>query len=587
VSIEPPSITRAEVEDRARRFATLRAAQRALAPSVRSPDSLPPLEPIRALRDQIRVLLEGAGDPPTVESRPEAPGKTDLDGVDVALDGYAHQLRHVADHVAVAQFRASLPGLAQEQRGEVIALLDLLIEDDEGLDARLSIVDYLITLVWMGARQNDQWNLIADPSTVSEGTRTRAFTQPIGDPAVEAEIVGRFRSATERLTGGEDFEAVVLEMQGYKKEITAHFFAPEVLRCIVAYNIALRHIRDRELSRERALDRDADREIGGAAEPDEIESQGASDSAFGSPGLAAIEGALERRLTGSDPAPGAAGQIAARANVTKLHASEVELFAQPPPDDLGRLKRRIIVLGLVVERLPEIQHELGALEVDLQLVVREWAREVADRVEKSTNDLISTNEYDEARRLSDLQSRILFSALVAHGRARGSAQPQPRRAARPAGAAAHAFTPPAKRAPKRSAKPAQRAAPAPRSARQPSRQRVSALAATLLLVGAGVGYHLLAPDPHAVRTLNEKQLSEVSPLLVSGYRSEGGQGLMFIGTLADNWQRMEEPARRKAAKRMHAQLYQDGVFEVILFNRTRALQVHYVGELNTFPGWDS
>ena len=62
---------------------------------------------------------------------------------------------------------------------------------------------------------------------------------------------------------------------------------------------------------------------------------------------------------------------------------------------------------------------------------------------------------------------------------------------------------------------------------------------------------------------------------------------MFIGTLADGWQRMEEPARRKAASRLHAQLYEAGVFEIILFNRKRVLQVHYVGELNTFPGWDS
>jgi hypothetical protein len=586
VSIEPPSITRAEIEERARRFATLRAAQRALAPSVRSPESLPPLEPIRAVRDQIRALLDRGGDQAGVESRPETVGATELDGIDAALDGYAHQLRYVADHVPVAQFRASLPGLAQEQRGEVIALLDLLIEDDEGLDARLSIVDYLITLVCT-ARQNDQWNLVADPSTVSEGTRTRAFTQPIGDPAVEAEIVGRFRSATERLTAGEDFEAVVVEMQGYKKEIAAHFFAPEVLRCIVAYNIALRHIRDRELSRVRALDHDADREIGGAAEPDEIESQGASDSAFGSPGLAAIERALERRLTDSDPAPGAAGQIAARVDVAKLHASEVELFAQPPPDDLGRLKRRIIALGLVVERLPEIQSELGALEIDPQLVRKEWVREVAERVENTTNDLISANEYDEARRLSDLQSRIVFGPLLAQDRGRSGARPPPRRAAPPASTTARAFTPPAKRAQKRPAKPAQRAARAPRTGRQPSRQRTFAVAAALLLVGAGAGYPLFWKDPHAVRTLSEKQLLEVSPLLVSGYRSEGGQGLMFIGTLADNWQRMEEPARRKAAKRMHAHLYEAGVFEMILFNRTRALQVHYVGEMNTFPGWDS
>jgi hypothetical protein len=586
VSIEPPSITRAEVEERARRFATLRAAQRALVPSVRSPESLPPLEPIRAIRDQIRTLLDRTKGPAAEEPASEAVGGSELDGIDDALDGYAYQLRYVADHVPVAQFRASLPGLAQEQRGEVIALLDLLIEDDEGLDARLSIVDYLITLVCT-ARQNDQWNLVADPSTVSEGTRTRAFTQPIGDPAVEAEIVGRFRSATERLTAGEDFETVVREMQSYKKEVAAHFFAPEVLRCIVAYNVALRHIRDRELSRARALDRDADREIGGAAEPDEIETGGASDSVFGSPGLAAIERALERRLTDSDPAPGAAGRIAARVDVATLHASEVQLFAQPPADDLDRLKRRIIALGLVAERLPEIPGEIASLEIDPHLVRKEWVREVAERVENTTNELISANEYDEARRLSDLQSRVVFTPLLARDRGRSGAQPPPPRAARPAAAAARAFTPPAKRAEKRPAEPKQRAAQASRTGRQPSRQRLFALAAALLLIGAGVGYSLLTRAPHTVRTLSAAQLSEISPLLLSGYRSEGGRGLMFIGTLAEGWQRLEEPARREAARRMHAQLYRDGVFEVILFNRTRALQVHYVGEMNTFPGWES
>jgi hypothetical protein len=576
VSIEPSAITRAEVEKRARRFATLRAAQRALVPSVRSPEALPPLEPIRALRDQIRTLLDRMGKRAAVEPRSEAVGKSQLDGIDDALDGYAYQLRYVADHVPVAQFRASLPELAKGQRVEVIALLDLLIEDDEGLDARLSLVDYVVTLLCT-AHQNDQWTLVADPSTVTEGTRTRAFSQPLGDPAIEAEILGRFRRATERINAGEAFEVVAREMRSYKQEIAAHFFAPEVLRCIVAYNAALRHNRDRELSRVRALDRDADRETRGAAEPDEIETGGAPDSAFGSPGLLAIERALERRLTDSDPAPGAAGQIAARVDVTKLHASELQLFAQPPPDDLGRLKRRIIAVGLVAERLPQIQGELRAR--------KEWVREVAERVENTTNDLISAKEYDEARRVSDLQSRIVFGPLLALDRGHGGAQPLPRPAARPAGEAARAFTPRARRAEKSPAAPERRAARQPRTGRRASRQRVLALAAALLLVG--VGTHLFWKDPHAVRTLNAGQLSEISPLLVSGYRSEGGQGLMFIGTLADGWQRMEEPARREAAKRMHAQLTQAGVFEVILFNRTRALQVHYVGELNTFPGWDS
>ena len=585
MSIEPPAITRAEVEERARRFATLRAAQRALVPSVRSPESLPPLEPIRAIRDQIRALLDRTGEPAAAHSRSQAVRETGLDGIDDALDGYAYQLRYVADHVPVAQFRASLPEMAREQRAEVIALLDLLLEDDEGLAARLSLVDYLITLVCT-ARQNDQWNLVADPSTVSEGTRTQAFTQPIGDPEVEAEIMRRFRTATERVNTGEDFEAVVREMQRFKQEIAAHFFAPEVLRCVVAYNVSLRHIRDRELSRVRALDRDADREIGGAAEPDESETGGASDSAFGSPGLLAIEGALERRLTDSDPAPGAAGRIAARVDVAKLHASEVQLFAQPPRDDLGRMKRRIIAVGLLAERLPEIQSELGALEIDSQLVDKEWVREAADRVQTATNDLIAANDYDGARRLSDLQSRVLFAPLLAEKRRHQAATAAPASAARRAGASAYAAPPPSKPANERRRKQQKREGHAPRFRQQPSRLRIVALAAALMMGAAGA-YHLLAREPHAVRVFSAEQLANISPLLVSGFRSDGGRGLMFIGTLGDRWQRMEEPARREAAQRLHAQLHQAGVFEVILFNRTRALQVHYVGELNTFPGWDS
>ena len=144
MSAESPSLARSEVVARVRRFAALRAAQRALTPSVRSPESLPTAGPLRAIRDQLRALLEAVESP---SGGATAFGEADLPGIDDALDGYARQLRMVADGVSMPQFRASLPEAAQAQRGEVLALLDLLIEDDEPLDARLRLVDYLVTLL--------------------------------------------------------------------------------------------------------------------------------------------------------------------------------------------------------------------------------------------------------------------------------------------------------------------------------------------------------------------------------------------------------------------------------------------------------
>ena len=74
-------------------------------------------------------------------------------------------------------------------------------------------------------------------------------------------------------------------------------------------------------------------------------------------------------------------------------------------------------------------------------------------------------------------------------------------------------------------------------------------------------------------------------MLVSGYRSLGGRGELFIGTLGDAWQQMKEPARRELGAHMWNGLIEMGVFEIMLFDRKHKLQVHYVGEFNKFPGW--
>ena len=221
------------------------------------------------------------------------------------------------------------------------------------------------------------------------------------------------------------------------------------------------------------------------------------------------------------------------------------------------------------------------------MVRGEWVREAASRVQSATNDLVAANDYESARRLSDLQSRVLFAPLLAEKRRQGIETPAHASAAGPSGESARSVARPSRPATTHRGERQKHEGRGPRIGQKSSRSRIAALAAALLVLVAAGAYQLLAKDPHAVRVLSEARLRDISPLLVSGYRSEGGQGLMFIGTFADEWQRLTEPARRKVASRVQAHLYENGVFEIILFDRKRVLQVHYVGELNTFPGWDS
>ncbi len=135
------SLTKAEVLARGRRFGALRAAQRALVPSVRGPEKLPPIAAVRELRDDLQALIgelrESGGTINVAGDRVAA--------IDAALDRYAIQLREVADGIAISQFRASLTEADFERREEVAALLDLLLEEDDGIVKRLTLIDYLIT----------------------------------------------------------------------------------------------------------------------------------------------------------------------------------------------------------------------------------------------------------------------------------------------------------------------------------------------------------------------------------------------------------------------------------------------------------
>ncbi len=599
MSAEQPVVDKAEILIRARRFASLRAAERALAPSVRSPESLPWSEALQVirprlhqLRNRIEARESAAGPIPAPPSAEEAQrDATELLAVDACLDEYAQTLRRIADDISIQQFRASLPELARSQREEVIALLDLFIEDDQDFVPRVSLLDYLITLLCI-APQGGGWIQIADPPSLSLLTQRRALEAAASGR--EAEIVERFQQAGERLRAGESFETVVREMAAYKKSVARYLFAPDALRCVVSYNLLLREVRAEQMRQARAMDEKVDRETAPlAAQPPEPAPAAApagegpapaleSGSVFESRGLAAIEEAIERQLARAEPAPGPAAEIVSRADLAKLGDPEGETFRRPGGDEREQLIRRVVALGVAVGQLAEIEAELAQLGLDPALLSGEWARELSDRVQKETNTLIANNGYDEARLLSNVQSQFLFSPLLAarkkeDGERRPSAEPGPA----PAAQAGRALT---GSSDVRDANRAEGRAPQEDRARERGRWRRWSLAAGLAAALAAAGFTYLPLDPRGVRTLSATQLSELSPLLVSGYRSHRGEGPLFIGTLSPRWQRLKPAAQDEAGEAIRARLAREGVREVMLFDDARSLQAHYLGERTRRPG---
>jgi hypothetical protein len=84
-----------------------------------------------------------------------------------------------------------------------------------------------------------------------------------------------------------------------------------------------------------------------------------------------------------------------------------------------------------------------------------------------------------------------------------------------------------------------------------------------------------------------RDLLEISPLLESGYRTEDGKGPLFMGAFGGGWNDMDDSERKRLAGHVREKLARIGVREVMLYDERKALQVHYVGERNEYPGWDA
>ncbi len=563
------------------RFASLRAARRALEPSLRSPDELGDAELTQEIRRRLQLLkrkFQGRGDAGELAGPEEVQQVADdLREVDAGLERVASRLRQIAEGISLRQHRSVLPQLVREQPDEVLGLLELCAEDDAGLPNRMSLVEYLFTLLCI-RRRNGVWSVVEEPTNLSTRIQRCCASAAESDLGETGEIVERFRSAAERLKGGEDIGAVIREMADYKASLAGRFFQPDVLRSILRYNVFVRNLREEEIRRERTMDR----EINLAVAAGKVE----EGSAFESAALDAIEAALRARLSGAAATPGAASRIAARADTARLQRWEAAAFTNPEGADAEQCVRRCVALGLAAERDAEVGVAIAELGIDPDRLRRDWAREVGDRVQKEINHLIAVDSFEIAQRISETRNRHLYAPLSATIRER--TQDMADRDTAPATSSAPLQDAPSAEplaAPKPSRKAAARGEVAPRKRKSPRRKRQGSYGrmrqvfVTVVVAGlaAVAAFRYLAPDPRAARELSEIQLAAISTHLISGYRSERGQGTVFIGTVGPGWRQLDAEERRDAADQIQGGLATAGVRDIMLFDTGRALQARWAG----------
>jgi hypothetical protein len=287
-----------DVIARIRRYSTLRAAERALQPTVRlrrkHPTAALGLDLLIDLRELLtQVQSQGGASSGGEPDREEL----DLERVDSRLKEFSRKLEQTIGHTSLAQFRATLRAITRKNRAEATALLDFCLESEGRASRDLALVDYLITLLSSESVRGVK-SLAFDPTGVSPALTGLCEREARRADLRCDEAGGEFRSAALEVAELEDLVPLVRRMRRVKNRLGRRFFAPDVLRSIVAYNLAvanrLEALLDAQRSEDAAMERTL-RDLRALDEATAAEARsgcpGPQCSVFDSPGISALSDA--------------------------------------------------------------------------------------------------------------------------------------------------------------------------------------------------------------------------------------------------------------------------------------------------------
>jgi hypothetical protein len=546
-----------ELRARFEHVRALNSAWATLAPFEISADAQHIVEAGRAIAAELRQL---AGQP--LERRDPAA----LPKIDKLLDATGQELLALAVQVPVAQLRANLPGrLASDRRG-LLDLLDLMLgaelEGRDGAAGRICALDYLITLLCTGGNETDG-SVAEDP--VGLTPRLHALCERAGqedDPEL-ATIEAEFYAAA---SIGEDDtrdEDQLRTLRRRKRELGVGFFAPRVLRAIVAYNAAL----SRGIRRGGHDSRDWG-SLADGSQPPESEA-----SVFESEALPRLAEALRRRAVGEAPSPTAIDRVAWCLDLASLDETARDaLLASSTglPDDLTGTA---MLVGLLCRSSIVLDDELPGIGIAPGRLGSEWAPELDEALTREVNAGITGDGYEEARRLSELRST--FRSLIQGGhreQRRLGRAPAPdrfdhveREAKQLAGEALVTEGPRG-----RGGLPEWRS---PRTWLWIG--RIGCAVAAVGLVALVLVQTLVDSE---FDRLSGAELDRMSPYLAQGKRSDEGRGRAFVGTIEADWVELPAPDRESTAAELVDALRAEGVREIMIYDEERRLRIQALGE---------
>ena len=536
------ALTTTHVRARSTRFASLRAAQRALSDLAHPAELEQMIEQARRILIALQALSIRASEAAAGPRSPEqaADDGSALGEVDALLDEYSARTGEILDRKPMLQLRAHLRERSEEHPEETRGLIDVVLEGDVERDENLRFLEFLVTL--LSSEECDTGRaVVREPGEVAPQIRAFAAERfDDRDPecvAAEQAICDAIEKLFETQAVGETRDRI----RAYKRELGSRILHPRVLSAAVRYNVAMSNRVTGLVEGSLTIDRLADDLLDS---PEAAEAPAPSTSIFDATGFARVVAALRARLLGEPPGDTPAAAVAAGVDLAALDAADVEAFETRGEDHTGFLLRAAIALGLIIRHEPRIVVELRQLEIDPALLAGDWLHELAREMTATARKLMAEARYAEASRISEMKVKHLAVASTTPkhrgGRARRVelAIPQP-------------------------------------AATRGVRLDAPWVRALGLALGLAVFALMLAPLRGGEVARATGDFSELSPYLESGYRSAAGESARFVGTLVEGWERLDTSERLSEASRIGDGLRGQGVDDVVLLDHHATVQVRY------------
>jgi hypothetical protein len=573
------------IKQRYERLAGLRSVQRALYPIRPLPGRLPAESTLKETRERLRRIQP---DPRSADAEVQRLSPGDRAGalreIDRLLDNAAGELRSLAQGLNFSELRAALPGVRKSKPHEVEALLDLFLVDEEMAVGALSIVEYVATLLSTDHSGSERV-LASDP--VSATPRLRAVCEAVAvpDPAVIRSHVEAFEEALLEVARTDAMEPLILRMRQRKAEIGRLLLVPELFRKAVDYNLTVSNRLDDLLEAERTLahlDLETATADESAVPAEETGASGKHSEERERSAIREIGATLADRVQ-RRPVTGPAATLVETLDLSLLNGKERQVLGSGELEPEGELQRSVILLGLLSRSDEEADARLSDLGLPRERITGHWVPAFDTAIQKAIADQLRDNAYAEAKALSQLRSKHLYRVVEAERNAAGAKVPPVRHEAERLGRPAPVGSPGSEPAPSPSRRRSRRA-----TLRAPGRGRQWV---RRIAIGVGLGAAAVAAalhfqagnDVRSAHLLSPADLTTVSRYLDSAYRDGHGHGPTFFGTLSPQWNALSARAQREEAMRLGLDLARSGVDQVMLFDRKRALRVHYAGGDLLFP----